>query len=56
MKNNKRNNQTDELPTVRNYVAKHMNSLCVPAVEIDKKKQAKSGNDKKHKQKIFGDY
>lgn len=29
----------ETFPTVRNYVAKHMNALNVASVEIDKKKK-----------------
>lgn len=52
----KKSKQEQELFTARNYVAKHMNAINIPSVEIDKKKQQKSGQDKKHKNKILNDY
>lgn len=52
----KKPKQETELFTARNYVAKHMNAINVHSVEIDRKKQQKSGQDKKHKNKMLNDY
>lgn len=52
----KKTKQEPELFTARNYVAKHMNAINIHSVEIDRKKQQKTGQDRKHKNKILGDY